>query len=228
MNIYIDESGSMRDGVTNKNNRYFIIAILLVQNPNILKKVFSRFISKYLTNLKSCDKTGKMFCGEKFVELKGSSLTPEMKRIFVNYFCKNNHFQVLHIKIDNSKVSGNLYKNTARAFNYVLKLALENLYNKGILVDRNWVLNIDERNVKTGSKRLLREHLLMECSLGKNIVDDICVEYFDSSNNKLIQMADVFSNLYYSNLLTNNSYNKEFQYMINNRYLLSPFIFPLN
>lgn len=227
MNIYIDESGSMTDTITNINNRYFIIAILLVQNPSTLKKVYTRFINKHFTDLKSCDRTGKMFCGNKFIELKGSSFTPKMKKIFVNYFCKNNHFQVLHIKIDNSKVNGNLYRNKARAFNYVLKLALENLYNRGILVDRNWILNIDERNVKTETKHLLEEHLLTECSIGKNIVDEICVKYFDSSNNKLIQIADVFSNLYYSNILTNNSYNMEIKYMVDNGYLLSAFIFPL-
>ncbi|MFL0196324.1 DUF3800 domain-containing protein [Clostridium sp. WILCCON 0269] len=226
MHIYIDESGSMTTDSITSNNRYFIIAILLVAEPKKLRRVYERFISKYFDDLKESDKNGKMFRRGKFVELKGSSLTPEMKKIFLEYFCRNNHFQILYIKVDNSKVTKNFYKNKARAFNYVLKLALENLYNSGVLTDRNWALNIDERNVKADERHQLREHLLTEF-IGKDIVDEIQLEYFDSSNNKLIQLADVFSNLYYSNILTNNSYKDEIQYMIDNKYLLSTFIFPL-
>lgn len=227
MNIYIDESGSMTDTVTCIGNAYFVITLLLVQEPKQLKKVYKRFVSSHLSDLKNCDRNGKMFNGNSFVELKGSSLTPTMKRIFINYFCRNNHFKILYIKIDNTRITRNIYKNKARAFNYVLKLALENLNSRGILTDRDWVINIDERNVKTDSRYQLREHLLTECSIGKNIVDEIFLEYYDSSNNNLIQLADVFSNIYYSNILTNNSYNNEIEFMSNNGYLLNPFIFPL-
>lgn len=228
MNIYIDESGSMTQDSVTKNNKFFIIALLLVEDPHALKKVYKRFISKNLSVLENIDKSNKMFSGKKFLELKGSALTPSMKRSFVNYFCKNNHFKILYINIDNTLVDKSFYNNKARAFNYVLKLAIDYLSNIGGLVDRDWVLNIDERNVKTDTKYLLKEYLITEFSTGKNIVDRIDLSYFDSCNSKLIQLADVFANLMYSNILTDGCYNSEINYMIENKYIIDIFKFPLS
>jgi hypothetical protein len=207
-NIYIDESGSMTHKIT-KNNKLFVTTLMLVKK------------------LKDIDRVNKMFDGDKFVELKGSAFDPAMKRNFVNYFCRNNHFQILYITVDNSKATENLYKNKARAFNYILKLAFEHLSNKGIL-DRNWVLNIDERNVKTDAKYQLQEYLCTELSTGKDIVDVISIQYFNSSANRIIQLADVFSNVLYSNILTKGSYYNEIQYMNDNGYLINIFKFPID
>ncbi|MBU7005824.1 DUF3800 domain-containing protein [Phosphitispora fastidiosa] len=226
-NIYIDESGSMTHEVHIKKNKYFITTLILVEEPEKLKRVHKRFIQKNFSKLKAIDTDSKMFDGNDFIELKGSAFTPDMKREFVSYFCRNNHFRVFYIKIDNSKASQNLYKSKARAFNYVLKLAFEHLNNRGILVDRNWVLNIDERNLKTEAKHQLNEFLNTELSTGKDIVDDISVQYFNSSQNKIIQVADVFSNLFYSNILTEGTYDNEIKHMIDNGYLLNIFRFPL-
>lgn len=228
MNIYIDESGSMTHNTKSKKYKYFIITLVLVEEPEKLKKVYRRFIKKHFDELKSIDKENKMFKGGKFVELKGSAFTPEMKNKFVDYFCKNNHFKIVYIRVDNSNTYENFYKNKARAFNYVLKLGLEHLNNEKILVDRSWTIQIDERNVKTDSRDQLEEHLNTEFSTGKNLVDKISVKYFDSSNNKLIQLADVFSNLLYSYILTDGAYENEIQYMIDNEYLIKIFEFPLN
>lgn len=228
MNIYIDESGSMTHNTRSKKYRYFIITLVLVEEPEKLKKVYRRFVKKYFHELKSIDQENRMFKGGKFVELKGSAFTPDMKNKFVDYFCKNNYFKILYIRVDNSKVYENFYKNKARAFNYVLKLALEHLNNEKILVDRNWTIQIDERNLKTDSSQQLEEHLNTEFSTGKNLVDEIIVKYFDSSNNKLVQLADVFSNLLYSHILTDGAYEEEIQYIIDNGYLIEIFEFPQN
>lgn len=227
MNIYIDESGSMTLETKQEKNKYFIITLILTEKPDILKKVYKRFIQKYYSDLKKIDTENKMFDGSKFLELKGSAFTPEMKRNLIYFFCRNNYFKILYIKIDNSMVNANLYKNKARAFNYILKLTLEYLNNKSILVDRNWVLNIDERNVKTEARYQLNEFLNTEFSTGKNIADEISVQYFDSCNNKIIQLVDVFSNLLYSNIMTNGAYDNEIKYMTDNGYLINIFKFPL-
>lgn len=227
MNIYIDESGSMTHNTKLKKYRYFIITLVLVEEPEKLKKVYRRFVKKYFDELKIIDQD-KMFKGGKFIELKGSAFTPDMKNKFVDYFCKNNYFKILYIRVDNLKVYENFYKNKARAFNYVLKLALEHLNNEKILVDRNWTIQIDERNLRADSSQQLEEHLNTEFSTGKNLVDEITVKYFDSSNNKLIQLADVFSNLLYSDILTEGVYEEEIQYMIDNGYLIKIFGFPQN
>ena len=226
MNIYIDESGSMTNKIYNERDKTFIICLLLTEESEKLKKIYSRFISKYFYDLKASDIDNKMFRKNKFVELKGSSLTPELKKNFIQYFCQNNYFQLLYIKIDNSLIKPNLLKDKANAFNYILKSALEHLYNKGKLNDITWDFNIDERNVKTYSKYELRDYLYTEFAIEKEIVNDISVSYFDSSINKLIQLSDVFSNLLYSNIVTNGGYDSEIEYMEKNNYIISVFNFP--
>ncbi|ACL22392.1 uncharacterized protein DUF3800 [Desulfitobacterium sp. LBE] len=226
MNIYIDESGSMTHETILPQNRYFTMALILTQEPDKLRRVYKRFVQKYLKELKDGNSDNKMFTGENFLELKGSAFTPKMKKNFVDFICKNNLFQILYIKIDNTQATANLYKNKARAFNYILKLAIEFLYNREILTDRNLTLNLDERNVKTEARHQLKEHLCTEFSTGRNIVDEVQVEYFDSCNNKLIQLADVFSNILYSNLLTSGKYDAEIKSMADNGYLVGVFKFP--
>lgn len=228
MNIYIDESGSMTHENSQLKNRYFIICMIFVKGPKVLKKVFERFISKNLSKLKEIDNNNnKMFNGDKFIELKGAALTKTFKKLFVEYFCQKDHFKILYILVDNQKATDNFYKNKARAFNYLLKISLEYLCNKNILTDRDWMLQIDERNVKTESKYLLREFLLTECSTGSNKVDEVCVEYFNSCSNKLIQLADVFANILYSNIVTNGCYEEQIKFMKDNGYIIDIFKFPL-
>lgn len=52
------------------------------------------------------------------------------------------------------------------------------------------------------------------------------VKYFDSSQNKIIQIADVFANLYYSELLTGN-YSQDIHLMRKQNCLKFVFRFPL-
>ena len=51
------------------------------------------------------------------------------------------------------------------------------------------------------------------------------VEYFDSTNNSLIQIADVFANIYYSHLQTE-AYNEEIKSLKDKGILKFTFIFP--
>lgn len=226
MNIYIDESGSMTNESSHKANHKFIICMVLTENQIKLKKVYKRFVSKHLEELKATDKNDSMFYGNKFSELKGSNFTPILKRKFVEYFCRNEHFRIMYIEVDNRKANINFYKNKARAFNYVLKLALEHLCNINELNNQTWNLQIDERNVKTDSKHHLQDFLLTELSTGKGIVENINVNYFDSSQNALVQIADVFSNLYYSNYMTDGRYNNTIDKMKEEGYLIKVFYYP--
>lgn len=168
-----------------------------------------------------------MFNGDTFIELKGSSFTPELKRKFVDYFCQNNYFEVFYIEVRNQKVEkDNFYANTAKAFNYLLKLALGYYLNNGLLKKEDIIIQLDERNEKTESKHFLEDYLNTE-----NVTNDINdgnfhVEYFDSANNKLIQIADVFSNLYFSQLKTG-EYTEQFDKMREGGYLKHIFKFPL-
>lgn len=222
--IYIDESGSM----TNKHHKafpYFIIAKVLVNDRKQLKKIFKRFISKNLETLKSLDTNNKMFDGDNFKELKGSCLNKALRISLAKYLCKNNLFKVFFIKINNVESKDNLYESPARAFNYLLGLSFSHHLKKKNITNPTLNLHIDNRNVKVEGLKSLEDYLCTKLSLEENLIENITVSYFDSEYNTLIQLADFFSNLYYSECLTN-QYTDLFNELRNSGYFYDEFVFP--
>lgn len=226
INMYIDESGSIHP-TSQKLNRYFVIGIVIPKDLKKLKRVYKTFIRKNIDALKELDVEGKMFNQEgKFIELKGYSMDKPMKLNFINFFCQSNLLEVRYIILDNNLLDERFIKNKARTFNYLLKIFLINSIKKKYIKDKEIFLQIDERNVKTDSKYSLEDYLNQELLLNDNLIDNVQVQYFDSSQNCFIQIADVFSNIMYSNLITKGNYQKELQQLKQNGYILPPFIFP--
>ena len=227
--FYIDESGSMtKKNLNYYKNKYFIICILLPKDKDTLNKVFKRFVSSNLEELKLIDKDNKMFYESgNFKELKGNCFNSAMKRKFIEYFCQNDLFELYYIICDNKKVKEHFYNNTSRAFNYVLKIGFEHFTNyKYINRDDNYLF-IDERNTRTYTRATLEEYLNTELVTGDHIQDSFKVEYCQSEAKQLIQMADVFANIYYTNIVANNCYSKELNNMRKQNYIKGEFIFPL-
>lgn len=56
----------------------------------------------------------------------------------------------------------------------------------------------------------LEDYLNQEMVLNLGLIENVKVQYFDSAQNQLIQIADVFSNIMYSNIVTHGVYNQEF------------------
>ena len=65
----------------------------------------------------------------------------------------------------------------------------------------------------------------MELQLEQGITNEIQVTYFDSADNQIIQVADVFANLCYSQLC-NHNYSEEFELLKKNDILKYIFTFP--
>ena len=238
MNIYIDESGSINNKIESGSS-YFVIALVYVKDKDRLKKIYKRFVSSNISKLRELDKDkfsstgrkmksgGKMFDdNNKFKELKGSQFNPSMKRAFLDFFSKTPCFEVYFIKIHNKRLSDQFCSNTARCFNYALKLALSYYINKGFLPNEECILQLDERNEKTETRYFLENYLNTELTLGEGCNGPFGVSYFDSSSNKLIQIADVMANWYYSHLLTND-YQEEYQILCQKGIIKHVFEFPL-
>lgn len=223
MNIYIDESGSINNTFT--ENRDFIITLVVPTDKKQLERTYKRFVSNNHDNLKKLDKNNKMFFNDKFNELKGSQFDKPMKQKFVQFFAKKKHFEIYYIRIINCKLSDDFCKNTARVFNYVIRLALQYFIKNDFLKQDDFCLQLDERNEKTETKYFLENYLNTELSLGGTTKGKFTVNYFDSSNNKFIQVADVFSNLLYSQLLTG-AYDDEIKLLKDKDILKFIFIFP--
>ncbi len=236
--LFIDESGSMTATHCNVHP-YFVIAIIRAKKPEQLKKVYKRFVRKNMDKLKEANSqavaektkgSASMFKNNKFSELKGNCFTPQLKRDFINFFCENDLFEIFYIIAYNAKVAqhnnGKLYDNTARAFNYLLKIALKYFITNGYIDDKSIIIQLDERNEKTETKHFLENYLNTELYLEDIMQDECSVSYFDSSNNNIIQIADVFANIMYSELRTGN-YTNEIDKIKNNGYIKKIFKFPL-
>lgn len=227
--LFVDESGTMTAKYCDIHP-YFIIAIVRAKEPDKLKRAFKRFVSKNADRLREIDSDGKMFNNGKFLELKGNCFTPDLKRDFISYFCRNNYFEVFYIIADNKKVAkknnGKLYDNTARAFNYLMRLAIAYYINHGYINTDHLVIQLDERNEKPETKYFLQDYLNTELAMSEILTSECSVEYFDSCNNHIIQIADVFANLMFSELKTN-AYTEEFTFMKTEGYIKHIFKFPL-
>ncbi|MCR5307677.1 MAG: hypothetical protein K6E24_01600, partial [bacterium] len=75
------------------------------------------------------------------------------------------------------------------------------------------------------AKYFLENYLNTELAMNNTTTGKFQVEYFDSSNNTLIQVADVFANLYYSHLQTN-GYEEELKELEEQNILKMIFEFP--
>ena len=237
MNIYIDESGSINN-TTSSRKPYFVIALVHVTEKNKLQRTYKRFVSSNFERLKELDKDrvdsrgkilregGKMFDGDTFKELKGTQFDPEMKRKFLEFFSRKPYFEVFYIRISNAKITDRFCENTARCFNYTLRLALNYFITNGLLPNEECHLQLDERNEKTETKYFLENYLNTELALGSSCNGPFKVSYFDSSNNHMIQIADVFSNWYYSHLFSD-EYSAEFDKLKEQGIIKFIFEFPL-
>lgn len=237
MVIYIDESGSINNHIS--GNEYFIIALVRVLDKDSIKKSYKRFVSSNFDRLLmlDCDKVkpstgqvikegGKMFCKGNFRELKGSQLDKKMKQKFVDFFVQKHSFELYYIIIDNKKLTDRFCENTARVFNYTLRLGLEYFISTGYLQSEDCILQLDERNEKTESKYFLENYLNTELSMNGTTGGKFAVQYFDSANNNIIQIADVFANLYYSHMKTG-GYKEYIQKLKDAKILKCLFKFPV-
>ena len=220
----MDESGSINNKL--KKNHDFIVALIVPTDKNKLKLVYKRFVSKNFERLKTLDVDHKMFVNDKFRELKGSMFDYEMKQKFVQFFSKKKHFELFYIRIKNCQLSDSFCENTARSFNYALRLALQYFISKDYLLQGNYTLQLDERNESTRTKFFLEDYLNTELTLGGINSEEFKVLYFDSEDNINIQIADVFANLFYSQIMTNN-YSNEIDLLRDSDILKFIFEFPL-
>ena len=102
---------------------------------------------------------------------------------------------------------------------------MEYFFNKRYLPDEDCLLQLDERNEKTESIHFLENYLNTELFMNGTTVGKFIVEYFDSVDNNIVQIADVFANLYYSHMQTG-GYNEELNKLKNSGILKGLFTFP--
>lgn len=234
MNIYLDESGSINNRLGVKP---FVISLVHVIDFRNLNMVYKRFVSSNMGNLRKLDKDfvnakgvltkpgNQMFRNGKFCELKGAQFDKCMRKKFTEFFTRSKYFELFFIKINTHLLSDKICENTARAFNYTLKLALTHFILRKKLCDEDCLLLLDERNERTEAKFFLENYLNTELCLNGTTESHFSVKYLDSKDNPFIQIADVFANLYYSELNTS-AYDLEMKMLAERGILKGSFDFP--
>jgi hypothetical protein len=176
------------------------MCVVRVKDIVNLRKLLKRFILNHYDELKKTDENNKMFDKENFLEIKGSALNSKLKNELARYLCQGNVLEIYYIHVLNQEVKHYFYEDTSRVFNYVLGLLLKKELENNNLPYDDYLIDIDNRNLKQISINSLEDYLNIELILKKRMIRSLNVEYYDSKDNLMVQVSDFFSNLYFSYL----------------------------
>lgn len=193
--VFVDESGIIAKHKAEKTN-YFVITLLFVREEN-LNSVKNAFKKYRLQVAKRKQELLEELTNNK--EIKGSAVSESDKHYIYNKVIEKcgDKFEIGLILLNNRKATAKFRSNSSRAFNYLIKLYLQDIFVQSEMfndLDRLSFI-IDERNVATESKYTLQEYLNTELNLTEHFCnEEIVVQYYDSKKFILLQMADFISN----------------------------------
>ncbi|MBU0278709.1 DUF3800 domain-containing protein [Gemella sp. zg-570] len=184
--FYFDESGSITKS-KNINNKYFIFAGISTNEPEHTKRIFKKAKQKYLKNNPDLNFNIKN-------EIKGSEMNIDFKIFLFEELIKKTDITFYFMIFDNHNAYDRLTTNPSITFNYINFLLLKNSFSTCNILN----LNLDNRNVAIKNLKSLQDYLEIKFCIEDNKVKEyVKVEYFESQNNILIQIADIFSNFIY-------------------------------
>lgn len=205
--VYVDESGSITK--TNiSNNRYFVIAMLFTEEPEVVRRLFKKKISQLM---RKNAKYKNMILSNK--EIKGSDISETIKKQVYEHILKyaSDKIEVGLIVLDNQYTKEKFIENHARTFNYMLQVYLDSCYRKHskfMSGTGQMEFVVDEQNIATMAKYGLEEYLNQQLTICNQLCDTFVVRYTDSKNEKLVQLADFVANTFYRNIEKNNEESK--------------------
>ena len=223
--LYIDESGSLTSEFAFIHPN-FVMCVVRVKDITNLRKLLKRFIYENYQEIKEIDENNKIFNHGNFVEIKGSSLNSKLKKRLADFLCNGNILEIYYIHVFNEEVKQHFYDDPTLIYNYVLYLMLnKNLENKNLPYD-DYLIDVDDRNLKHISVNSLEDYLNIELKLKKRLIRSINIEYYDSKDNLMVQVSDFFSNLYFSYLKNHDLYNDLITNLKEKGYIKDIFYYP--
>lgn len=223
--LYIDESGSLTSEFAFIHPN-FVMCVVRVKDITNLRKLLKRFIYENYQEIKEIDENNKIFNHGDFVEIKGSSLNSKLKKRLADFLCNGNILEIYYIHVFNEDVKQHFYDDPTLIYNYVLYLMLnKNLENKNLPYD-DYLIDVDDRNLKHISVNSLEDYLNIELKLKKRLIRSINIEYYDSKDNLMVQVSDFFSNLYFSYLKNHDLYNDLITNLKEKGYIKDIFYYP--
>ena len=186
--VYLDESGSIHK---NSKTRYFAVG-----GYYTLKEDRLRIISNYKRINLELKKIKNIPLEN---EIKSYNMSQKEKIKIFNIIQKIKTFKGC-IKIFDKKLMRKEIVESNIFFNYAVKLLLQDCILKEpnikkIKDDLEFIISIDNRNIKVGELRDLETYLNTEFCLTNTIFK---VKYYDSKSNFGIQLADLIVNTFYN------------------------------
>ena len=193
--ICFDESGNLGRG----SGRYFVIAALETSAPKRLKNIVQRFTLKH-----------------SLPEIKGTELSVPQRQELLNNLNQKQDYEVSYIILDkvHFKRKDILGKNIL--FNYLASFVCEDILKSS---KEDILFCFDNRTVKTTSKHALPEYLATKC-IEWDVMNQLHVQFHESHQHRLIQIADLFSNTIYQ------SYNNDTKHFYNQMNVKKSIKFP--
>lgn len=191
---FVDESGSIIKGST-KGKSFFVIAQIFTDNERFLNKVFKKRRLQMLS-----EEEREILSKTK--EIKGSDISENRKKEIYTALVEkcSDHFELGIIVLDVNRADEKLRQVPSRAFNFLIARYLSKYYkaHSKFRTAHDIDFFVDERNVATGAKYTLQEYLNTEYNIEDPICEgDISIQYLDSKNRYLIQLADFIANTFY-------------------------------
>ena len=194
INVFIDESGSIKkEDLTSSD--FFIIGMVFTSNEKHIKKIFTK---KRLKQLTAREKEEL----KETREIKGSHISETRKAPVYEALVKKcaDDLEIGVIVLDLKAAERRLKQSSSRAFNFLIARYLSKYFcvHSKFSSPSSISLFVDERNVATGAKFTLEEYLNTEYNIENPICEEnIAVQYLDSKNRNLIQLADFLANTFY-------------------------------
>lgn len=186
--VYLDESGSIHK---NSKTRYFAVGGYFSFEQDVLK-----IKSKYKKENLNLKKTKNISYDK---EIKAYDMTEREKIVIFNKIQDIDTFQGC-VKVFDKQFMRKEIIDSNIFFNYAVKVLINDciiptLNLQSINESINFIISIDNRNIRVGELNNLETYLKTEFCLFN---DDFKITYFDSKTNYGIQLADLIVNTFYN------------------------------
>ena len=186
--VYLDESGSIHK---NSKTRYFAVGGYFSFEQDVLK-----IKSKYKKENLNLKKTKNISYDK---EIKAYDMTEREKIVIFNKIQDIDTFQGC-VKVFDKQFMRKEIIDSNIFFNYAVKVLINDciiptLNLQSINESINFIISIDNRNIRVGELNNLETYLKTEFYLFN---DDFKITYFDSKTNYGIQLADLIVNTFYN------------------------------
>ncbi|MDR3215179.1 MAG: DUF3800 domain-containing protein [Bacilli bacterium] len=197
--MFIDESGTFN----NFNDRYYVISGILSNDIDKLNNLH-RDIELTIRHGKILKK-----------EMKASHISDESKAKYINALI-NERFLIFSIILDKKKLAqkNNLKLSEFNAYNYILKELVRFVLTFNIVAaEDDFHLHVDARSMIETMKDDLQTIVVLDFF---DKINTIKIDYVDSKENRIIQLADYISNMMFGYF---NKMNKAYLYIDNFSYI---------